>query len=155
MTQGARTGTGSRWLVGAVATLALAAACGSGKPVTRSPSTLSQRFADGGACPVTSAREVPAGSGCVTSVVADLDGDGTADRFVVFARLKDGKPASWWAAGLLAGAVRITPPFPLPTGSSVGGDSSVYPRVAGAAEANGEPGAEVFVQLSADLYHSG
>jgi len=37
----------------------------------------------------------------------------------------------------------------------VGGSPTVYPRVAGSAEGNGEPGVEVFVQLSADLYHSG
>jgi hypothetical protein len=88
-------------------------------------------------------------------VTADLDGDGRPDRFVVFGHLVKGNPVSWWAEGLLAGASRPTPPFRLPVGLAVGGSASVYPRVAGAAEANGERGAEVFVQLSADLYHSG
>jgi hypothetical protein len=88
-------------------------------------------------------------------VTADLDGDGRPDRFVVFGHLVNGKPVSWWAEGLLAGASRPTPPIRLPVGLAVGGSATVYPRAAGAAEANGKPGAEVFVQLSADLYHSG
>ena len=91
----------------------------------------------------------------MTSVTADLDGNGRPDRFVVFGHLAYGEPVSWWAEWLFAGASRPTPPFPLPVGPAVGGSATVYPRVAGAAEANGQRGAEVFVQLSADLYHSG
>jgi hypothetical protein len=91
----------------------------------------------------------------VTSVTTDLDGDGRPDRFVVYARLGKGRPLSWWAQAWLAAGGRATAPVRLPTGLPVGGDPAVYPRVAGAAEANGEPGDEVFVQLSADLYHGG
>jgi hypothetical protein len=89
----------------------------------------------------------------VTSVRADLDGDGRPDRFVVYARLTDRRPVSWWAEALLAGSSRPTAPARLPSGRSVGGNAGVYPRVAGAAGANGAPGDEVFVQLSADIYH--
>ena len=60
---------------------------------------------------------------------------------------------SWWAEALEAGAARPTAPVRLPSGPSLGGNAGIYPRVAGAANANGEPGDEVFVQLSADVYH--
>ena len=143
-------GLGRTWMaVWAVASLA--AACSSSHPVAPGPA--SQRFADSGTCPTAVSADLPRASGCVTSVAADLDGDGTADRFVVFGRLDGDKPTWWWAAAILASG-RRTPPVRLPAGPAVGGSASVYPRVAGAAEANGEPGAEVFVQLSADLYHS-
>jgi hypothetical protein len=128
------------------------AACSSGTP-TQTPSALAQRFADGKRCPVAIANGVPSGSGCVTSVRADLDGDGRGDRFVVYARLANGRPVSWWAGALLGDAGRPTKPVRLPSGPSVGGNASIYPRVAGAAEANGVPGDEVFVELSADIYH--
>jgi hypothetical protein len=137
---------------GVVALACSLAACSSGTP-TSTPSAFAQRFADGAPCPVATANELPSGSGCVTSVRADLDGDGRADRFVVYARLADGRPVSWWAETLRGDAGRPTKPVRLPTGPSVGGNAGIYPRVAGAAQANGVPGQEVFVQLSADLYH--
>src|SRR5436190_4509850 len=72
-----------------------AAACSSGGPTASgSPAALSQRFADGGSCPVASAPALPTNSGCVTSAQAELDGDGRPDRFVVFARLHGRQPAS-------------------------------------------------------------
>jgi len=110
-----------------------------------------QRFADGGSCPVSTAAELPDGTGCVTSATADLDGDGNPDRFGVAAKLAEGRPVSWWARAIIGDTA--TPPIRLPVGGAVGGRPVVYPRVAGAAEADGEPGAEVFVQLSADIYH--
>jgi hypothetical protein len=137
---------------GVVALACSLAACSSGTS-TPTPSAFAQRFADGKRCPVVTANGLPSASGCVTSVRADLDGDAKPDRFVVYARLADGRPVSWWAKALLGDASRPTPPVRLPTGQSVGGNAGVYPRVAGAAEANGERGDEVFVELSADIYH--
>jgi hypothetical protein len=164
---GSRLSLVARRLAVLALTILLTAACSSAKQGhagPRGPSSgrdalpspaLSQRFADGGRCPPDIAPELPSASGCVTSVTADLDGNGRLDRFVVFGHLVNGDPVSWWAEGLIGGASRPTPPFLLPVGLAVGGAATVYPRVAGAAEANGERGAEVFVQLSADLYHSG
>ena len=137
--------------VGATALACWLAACSSGKPQP-STSSFAQRFADGGSCPPASAPGLPSGSGCVTSVAADLDGNGTSDRFLVYARLADGTPTSWWARALLSGS-SPTPPARLPAGEAVGGTSMIYPRVAGATQANTAPGDEVFVQLSADLFH--
>jgi len=164
---GSRLSIAARRLAVLALTILLTPACSSARgdlPAPGGPSpgrdalpspALSQRFADGGACPRDAAPELPSASGCATSVTADLDGNGRPDRFVVFGHLVNGDPVSWWAEGLLAGASRPTPPLRLPVGRAVGGAATVYPRVAGAAEANGERGAEVFVQLSADLYHSG
>ena len=125
------------------------AACSSGGG--SGAAAYSQRFGDGGACPASSAPALPAGSGCVTSVAADLDGDGRPDRFVVYAKPSGKNPATWWAEAMVGDSQ--TPPVRLSTGLQVGGSAGIYPRVAGAAEANGDPGDEVFVQLSANVYH--
>ena len=135
---------------GLVALLCWLAACSSGGAGGRS---VGQRFADGGACPPSRSSELPAGSGCVTEVRADLDGDARPDRFAVYARLSHGTPVSWWARAVLGDSSRPTPAVRLPAATSVGGTAAIYPRVAGAADANGLPGSEVFVQLTADLYH--
>ena len=113
---------------------------------------LSQEFDNGLPCPASADDALPAGTGCVSEAVADLDGDGTPDRFLLFAELNaDGTPARWRALAVLSSR-GTTPAVPVPTGQGV---ASIYPRVIGAADANGDGRAEVFVKLSAILYHVG
>jgi hypothetical protein len=92
-------------------------------------------------------------AGCVTSVTADLDGDGRADRFSVYARL-DSKdmPQSWQALAFLSRSRAPTADASVPTGQGV---SYVYPRAMAAVDADGDGRAEAFVKLSAILYHGG
>jgi hypothetical protein len=113
---------------------------------------LSQTFENGLPCPVSDDPAVPPGSGCVSEARADLDGDGTADRFLLFASLNaDDTPRAWGAVAVL-GAGGATGVVAVPTGQGV---ATVYPRVIGAADANGDGRAEIFVKLSAILYHVG
>jgi hypothetical protein len=125
----------------------------SGSPGPSPSNPYQQRFSDAALCPVAAAPDVPEGSGCVSSLVADLNGDGSPDRFVVFARLAHRVPVSWWAEALVGDTVTL--PYRLPFGQGVFGNPTTYPRVVGAADANGDGRAEVFVMLSADLFHSG
>jgi hypothetical protein len=112
----------------------------------------SQEFDNGLPCPVSGDAAVPPGSGCVSEARADLDGDGTDDRFLLFASLNDdGTPRRWLAMADLSSA-GVTPVAVVPTGQGV---ATVYPRVIGAVDANGDGRAEVFVKLSAILYHVG
>jgi FG-GAP-like repeat len=114
---------------------------------------LTQRFDNGMPCPI--ARDpalTPGPVGCVSEARADLDGDGAADRFLLFAELNgDGTPRRWRAVADLSG-VEVTPAVTVPTGQGV---ATIYPRVIGAADANGDGRTEVFVKLSAILYHVG
>jgi hypothetical protein len=150
--------------MGAIVTLALAVnACtssGASTAPTASPSPSAtaadpyqQTWVDTQPCPVADAPDLPAGTGCVTSAVGDLDGNGTPDRLVVFARLANRMPASWWAEAIVDGTA--TPAVQLPYGQAVGGDDTVSPRAVGAADANGDGRADAFVALSAELFHSG
>jgi hypothetical protein len=112
----------------------------------------SQVFDNGLPCPASTDSSLPSGSGCVSEALADLDGDGVADRFVLFAELSaDATPMHWRALAVLSTGV-TTPAVNVPTGQGV---ATIYPRVIGAADANGDGRAEVFVKLSAILYHVG
>jgi len=112
----------------------------------------SQVFDNGLPCPTSTNSSLPSGSGCVSEARADLDGDGVVDRFVLFADLNaDATPRRWRATAILSTGA-TTPAVKVPTGQGV---ASVYPRVIGAADANGDGRAEVFVKLSAILYHVG
>jgi hypothetical protein len=112
----------------------------------------SQEFDNGLPCPVSHDDALPGGSGCVSAAQGDFDGDGVADRFLLFAELNgDGTPRRWRAVADLS-SVGVTPAVPVPTGQ---GAATVYPRVIGAADADGDGRPEVFVKLSAILYHVG
>jgi hypothetical protein len=114
---------------------------------------VTQAFDNGLQCPADHDPALPAGAaGCVSEARADLDGDGTPDRFLLFADLRpDGTPRRWRAVAELSSS-GVTPAVPVPTGQGV---PSIYPRVIGAADANGDGRPEVFVKLSAILYHVG
>ncbi len=123
---------------------------GSGSsPVLARPT--SQPFDNAGVCPKATDPVLPADAGCVTAVATDLDGDGATDRFSVFARIDGGgRPTSWEALAVIGG--RPTPAVEVPTGQGV---PYVYPRVLAAYDMNGDGRSEVFVKLSAILYHGG
>ncbi len=134
-------------------TLLAAQACTShGKSAPGQATSYHQKFIDSFPCPVASAPGLPAGSGCVSSVMANLEGKGPVDRFVVYARLDSHrKPASWWAKVLLqTGSLA---PTPLPSEALTLGTKDIYARVVGAADANGDGTDEVFVTFTGDLYH--
>jgi hypothetical protein len=153
-----------RYLPAAIAALALAVSACTSSGATSAPAAppspsatptnpYQQTWVDTQPCPPADAPGLPAGTGCVTSAVGDLDGDGTPDRFVVYARLANRMPASWWAEAIVDG--NATPAMRLPFGQAVGGDDTVSPRAVGAADANGDGHADAFVMLSAELFHSG
>jgi len=149
----------------AIGLLALVVGCGGGaqgsgpssfpfSPFPTSPGPTGQAFDNGLPCPAATDPDVPAGSGCVTSIRADLDGDGSVDRFLVYARLgPGGMPDGWRARAVLASGP--TPEVTLPTGAAVGGVPTIYPRVVAAADAAGGRSADVFVKLSSILFHVG
>jgi len=118
-----------------------------------SPSPFSQEFDNGERCPVTpSVDGVPAGAGCVTTAEGDLDGNGTTDRFLVYAKLNSrGHPDTWWVRADLGGT--LTPELEIPHGAAAGGVGDIYPRAVGAADANGDGRDELIVKLAAILYH--
>lgn len=140
----------------AVSLLLAAGACTPQAPVQRahpraSPTAFSQTFDNGEPCPPATDLALPAGTGCVSGVAADLEGNGTKDRFLVYAQLgSQRRPRSWWAVAVLPGGA--SRPVPVPTGQGV---PDIYPRVIGAADANGDGRQEVVVKLSAILYHVG
>ena len=112
----------------------------------------SQDFDNGLPCPASIDSSLPPESGCVSEARADLDGDGMVDRFVLFAELNaDAIPMRWRAMAILSSGA-TTPAVAVPTGQGV---ATIYPRVIGAADANGDGRAEIFVKLSAILYHVG
>jgi hypothetical protein len=130
---------------------------GAGGASTAGPSPVSgptpQEFDNGTRCPLLSDPVLTQPAGCVSSVIGDLDGDTQPDRFVVYARLRDsGLPRSWEALAVLSGTGGPTQPIPVPTGQGV---PYVYPRAMDAVDADGDGAAEVFVKLSAILYHVG
>jgi hypothetical protein len=122
------------------------------RPQPRPAATVfSQTFDNGQPCPPATDPALPAGIGCVSGVSADLERNGSTDRFLVYARLgPDRRPTSWWAVAVLSGGP--SPPAPVPTGQGV---PDIYPRVIGAADANHDGAAEVVVKLSGILYHVG
>jgi hypothetical protein len=117
-----------------------------------SPSPFSQTFDNGEPCPTGPVEGVPAGMGCVTTAEGDLDGDGTTDRFLVFARLgPDRRPRAWFARAVLGSGE--TPVRPIPFGAAAGGVKDVYPRAVGTVDANGDGRDEILVKLAAIIYH--
>ena len=116
-----------------------------------SPTVFSQTFDNGEPCPPATDPALPAGTGCVSGVTADLEGNGTKDRFLVYARLgsqrRPDRGGRWPCSP--SGPSR---PAAVPTGQGV---PDIYPRVIGAADANGDGRQEVVVKLSAILYHVG
>jgi hypothetical protein len=143
-----------------------AAACsgdgGSSEPTTTatsqptpspSPSPFSQQFDNGEPCPTGAVEGVPEGAGCVTTAEGDLDGDGEADRFLVYATLKPNrKPDGWFVRAELANGGE-TEPRAIPYGPAAGGVSYVYPRAVGTVDANDDGRDEVLVKLAAIIYH--
>jgi hypothetical protein len=78
-------------------------------PTTNTQSTAPAAWPAFGPCPPTSIQALPSGSGCASRVVGDFDGDGSADRFVVYAHplADDGTAKAWHVMLLLAtGQVR-------------------------------------------------
>src|SRR5438552_771775 len=93
-----------------------------------SPSSLGQDFNNYGPCPEISIPGVDGKTGCLTAIEADLDGDGKADRFEVFAQLAaNDMPTSWRVRAVLS--TGPTPQQPIPTGAAAGGVRGVYPGV--------------------------
>jgi hypothetical protein len=89
----------------------------------------------------------------VSAATGDLDGDHRPDRFVVFATLGDGDvPATWMATALLGSGTDV-PAVAIPTGAAVEGQSSLYPKVIGAFDADHDGRDEVFVKLTGVIYH--
>lgn len=83
----------------------------------------------------------------------DFDGDGTLDRFVVFATLDaQRKPLSWHATALLGSGTQ-TPVAPIPFGAEVEGQPDLYPVALGTYDADGDGRDEAFVKLSGVVYH--
>jgi hypothetical protein len=89
----------------------------------------------------------------VSTAEGDLDGDGTVDRFLVYATLRPNrKPDGWWIRAELSDG-GATEPRTIPYGPAAGGVSYVYPRAVGAVDANGDGRDEVLVKLAAIIYH--
>jgi hypothetical protein len=129
---------------------------GQSSPPTAAPSpsasSLSQNFGNYGPCPEITIPGVAGPTGCLTAIEADLDGDGSPDRFEVFARLgANDMPRSWRVRAVLSSG--STPQEAIPTGPAAGGVRGVYPGVIGAADANGDGRPEMFVKLAGILYH--
>lgn len=146
-------------LAAMLAFLAVACSGGSSPKATtpaarRSPADpFAQTITNGAACPVSQRTPLPAGSGCTSDARGDLDGDGTVDRFVVFATLDaQHKPVSWHAIALL-GDGSATPIARIPFGAEVEGQPDLYPVALGSHDADGDGRAEVFVKLTGVVYH--
>ncbi len=138
--------------------VAVTVSCGGGSPVAPSGSPtpthtpFTQEFDNGMPCPPSNRRDVPPGSGCVSTAEGDLDGDGAKDLFLVFAHLGDGgAPQSWAVRAVLASGP--TAPTRIPTGPAAGGIAEVYPRAVGAVDANGDGRDEAVVKLTGIIYH--
>ena len=117
-------------------------------PTSPSPSPAFEPFDNGGRCPPDGAPELPDDIGCISAVVGNFDGRGTLDHFFVFASLgADRRPRRWHvAARTNVGTIR--------SGLAAGTEHS-YPRVIGAADADGDGIDEVFVKVLDFLFHSG
>lgn len=90
---------------------------------------------------------LPKGTGCLTAVVADLDGDGAQDLVLLFADLDPaGIPQQWRTRGILATGATID--------GTVGpllGREYYYPvALRPAADADGDGGEEVFADTGGD-----
>ncbi len=146
--------TGARGSGSAATTVRPGSGDGSGSGVTSSPADpYEQEFVNGDPCPIARAPGLPPGVGCVSNARGDLDGDGRQDRFVVYGRLDAQRLPTAWEASALLGSGAAVAPVAIPTGSAVEGQSDVYPRVVGAADADGDGRAEAFVKLTGIVYH--
>lgn len=103
--------------------------------------------APGDPCPETTEPALPDDAGCVSSVAADVDGDGRADRVFVFALVDDvGKPRVWRSLAQVGGETVAGPSF---------SRKAHGPQAIAAVDADGDGADEVFVKVSDHLYHSG
>ena len=109
------------------------------------------------ACPLAAAnRYLPARSGCVTAIRADVNGDGRPDLILVYSRLGRRIPSSWYT-GSVPSSLRhdfVADGAFLKVVLAGGGNASV--RIAGAwaaavdavAHVNGTPSSEVLLEVS-------
>ncbi|CAN5791112.1 hypothetical protein BH18ACT15_BH18ACT15_10980 [soil metagenome] len=105
-------------------------------------------FTVGDPCPPSKDAALGPGTGCASYTSADLDGDGRAERIAVFAFLRpDRMPASWSVASE-SRSLHVVHPLNVEV-------ATTYPRVLGAADANGDGRAEIFVSVANHLFHSG
>jgi hypothetical protein len=109
------------------------------------------------ACPLAAAnRYLPARSGCVTAIRADLNGDGRPDLILVYSRLGRRIPSSWYAGGVPASLRHdfVADAAYLKVVLAGGGSASV--EIAGAwagavdavAHLDGTPSSEVLLEVS-------
>lgn len=104
-------------------------------------------FDNGGRCPRDDAPELPGGAGCISAVEGNFDGRGDTDRFFAFALVgEDRRPQRW--------RVALRTDSGAETAKLAAGTEHSYPRVIGAADADGDGADEVFIKVLDFLFHS-